>query len=87
LGVIREQATKALVYLQEEKFEDALSPKQLEVWKYLLSKDESSPSNIAKNTGIEITTVRKALGSLLKLGKIKRTGRGPGTRYAKINFK
>jgi hypothetical protein len=28
--------------------------------------------------------VRKALGSLLKLGKVKRTGRGPGTRYIKL---
>lgn len=84
LGVIREQATSALVYLQEEKFEDTLSPKQLDVWKHLSSKGETSPGDIAKATGIEITTVRKALGSLLKLGKIKRTGRGPGTRYVKV---
>jgi Fic family protein len=84
LGVIREQATSALVYLQEEKFEDTLSPKQLEVWKHLSTKGETSPSDIAKDTNIEITTVRKALGSLLKLGKIKRTGRGPGTRYVKL---
>ncbi len=84
LGVIKEQATSALVYLQEEKFEDTLSPKQLEVWKHISSKGETSPGDIAKATGIEITTVRKALGSLLKLGKVKRTGRGPGTRYVKI---
>lgn len=84
LSVIKEQATKALVYLQEEKFEDTLSPKQLDVWKHILNKGETSPGDIAKATGIEITTVRKALGSLLKLGKVKRTGRGPGTRYVKI---
>lgn len=84
LGVIKEQATSALVYLQEEKFEDTLSPKQLDVWKHLVSKGETSPGDIAKATNIEITTVRKALGSLLKLGKVKRTGRGPGTRYIKL---
>jgi Fic family protein len=43
LSVIKEQATKALVYLQEEKFEDTLSPKQLEVWKYISSKGKTSP--------------------------------------------
>jgi Fic family protein len=84
LSVIKEQATKALVYLQEEKFEDTLSPKQLEVWKYISSKGETSPADIAKATNIEITTVRKALGRLVELEKVKRTGRGPGTRYIKL---
>lgn len=84
LSVIKEQATKALVYLQEEKFEDTLSPKQLEVWKYLVKDGEASPGKIAKDTGVEITTVRKTLGQLVKAGKVKRTGRGPGTRYTKI---
>jgi Fic family protein len=84
LGVIREQANRALIYLQEEKFEDTLSPRQLEVWKHLLNVGETSPSNIAKVTSIEITTVRKALGTLLKLGKVKRTGQGSATKYIKI---
>ncbi len=84
LSVVKEQATSALVYLQEEKFEDTLSPKQLEVWKYLVKVGETGPAEIAKETGVEITTVRKALGQFVKLGKVKRTGRGPGTRYLKI---
>lgn len=37
LSVVKEQAVKALSYLKEEKNEDSLSPKQYEVWKYLLS--------------------------------------------------
>lgn len=84
LAVVKEQATKALVFLQEEKFEDTLSPKQLEVWRYFVQDGEASPSKIAKETGVEITTVRKTLGQFVKLGKIKRTGRGPGTRYIRI---
>jgi Fic family protein len=84
LSVVKEQATSALVYLQEEKFEDTLSPKQLEVWKYLVKVGETGPAEVAKETGVEITTVRKALGQLVKLGKVKRTGRGPGTRYIKF---
>ena len=84
LAVIREQATKALVYLEEEKVEDILSPKQYEVWKYLASVNEASPRDIAKATGILMPTVRQGLERLVKLGKIKRIGRGRGTRYIKM---
>jgi Fic family protein len=81
LSVVKEQATKALVYLQEERFEDTLSPKQLEVWKYLVIHNEASPTQIAKDTGIIVATVRQALLRLLALEKIKRVGRGPQTKY------
>jgi Fic family protein len=84
LSVIKEQANKALTFLHEETFEDSLSPKQVEVWKYLVQDGEASPGKIAKDTGVEITTVRKTLGQFLKAGKVKRIGRGPGTRYIKI---
>jgi len=84
LSVVKEQATKALVYLEEEKFEDVLSPKQFEVWKYLSGVGETSPAQISKETCILIATVRQALLRLMELGKVKRTGRGPQTRYVKI---
>jgi predicted HTH transcriptional regulator len=84
LSVIHEQATKALTYLQEEKIEDTLSPKQYEVWKYISNVGESGPGDIVKATGIALGTVRQALRSLVELGKIKRIGRGRGTRYVKI---
>jgi len=84
LAVIKEQATKALVYLEEEKVEDTLSPKQYEVWKYIASVNGASRSDIVKDTNVGMPTVKQALDRLLKLGKIKRIGRGPGTRYRKI---
>jgi len=84
LSVVREQATKALIYLEEEKFEDVLSPKQHEVWRYLAGVGETSPAHISKETGVLIATVRQALLRLMELGKVKRTGRGPQTRYVKI---
>jgi Fic family protein len=84
LSVIHEQATKSLALLQEEKFEDTLSPKQLEVWKYLSGGKQTSPKEIAQATGVEITTIRKSLGQLLKSGKIRRTGRGSATKYIKL---
>ncbi len=81
LSVVKEQATKALVYLQEEQFEDTLSPKQLEVWKYLVIHSEATPTRISKETGIIIPTVRQALLRLLELEKVKRVGRGPQIKY------
>lgn len=84
LSLVKEQASKALSYLEEEKVEDILSPKQYEVWKYLSCIDEASRGDIAKATGIVEVTVRQALNRLIALGKIKRIGQGRGTRYVKI---
>lgn len=84
LAIVKEQATKALVYLEEEKIEDTLSPKQYEVWKYIASVNEASRSDIVKETNVGMPTVKQALDRLLELGKIKRIGRGPGTRYVKL---
>lgn len=84
LSIVKEQAERTLLYLEEEKIEDNLSPKQSEVWKYLLSVEEASPSKIVKATNIALGTVRQALNRLVRLGKIKRIGRGRGTRYTKV---
>lgn len=83
-SVIKEQAEKALSYLEEEKFEDILSPKQSEVWEYISQVKQVAPSEIARATNIALGTVRQALNKLVKLGKIKRIGRGRGTRYVKL---
>lgn len=84
LSVVREQATKALAYLQEEKIEDTLSPKQYEVWKYLSSVGEASPGDIIKATGMVRGTVKQSLDRLVELGKVRRVGLRRGTRYIKI---
>lgn len=84
LSVVREQAVKALSYLEEEKIEDTLSPKQYEVWKYLTSIEQAGPGEIVKATDVALGTVRQALDRLVELGKVKRVGRGRGTRYVKI---
>src|SRR3989344_8833906 len=84
LSVVKEQATKALSYLQDEKVEDTLSPKQYEVWKYLSSVGEAAPGEIAKATGVVGVTVSQALERLIELGLVKRVGRGRVTRYVKL---
>lgn len=84
LSVVHEQAIKALTYLQEEKIEDTLSPKQYEVWKYVSSVGDASRGDIVKATGIVEATVNQAIDRLIEIGKIKRVGRGRGTRYVKL---
>lgn len=84
LGVVKEQATKSLELVNEDTHDDTLSPKQNEVWEYFTNSIEGSPGEIAEATGILIPTVRKALERLVEVGKIKRVGRGRGTRYIKL---
>ncbi|MEO6240317.1 MAG: Fic family protein [Bacteroidia bacterium] len=83
-SVIHEQATKALIYLESEKLEDILSPKQLEVWNFISQNNEIAPSEITKATGIGMPTVRQGLERLEKLGKIKRLGNGRASRYLRL---
>lgn len=84
LSVVKTQATKALEYLHDEQTEDTLSPKQFEIWKYISSVGDVSPAQVVEATGIVMPTVRQALARLVEIGKVKRTGRGPGTRYVKV---
>jgi len=84
LGVVKEQATKSLELVNEDTHDDTLSPKQNEVWEYFADITDASPGEIAEATGILIPTVRKSLERLVEIGKIKRVGRGRGTRYVKI---
>ena len=83
LSVVKEQATKALA-LVEADHEEGLSPKQSEVLQFFMTVSEASPAEIAAATGMIIVTVRKSLERLVELGKVKRIGRGRGTRYVKI---
>lgn len=84
MSVVKEQADRAAQLLEEEKFEDTLSPKQYAVWKYVSTAGQASPGEIVKATGVVMPTVRQALERLVDLGKVKRTGQGRGTRYVKV---
>lgn len=83
-GVLEEQAKKALTYLEEERVEETLSPKQYEVWKHISSVADTNLSEITETTGIARATVRQALLRLVEIKKIKRIGRGRATRYVKL---
>ena len=81
LSIVKEQATKSLALVEESTHDDTLSPKQSEVLEYFSNIAEASPSEIATTTGVLLPTVRKALDRLIELGKVRRVGRGRGTRY------
>jgi len=81
LSIVKEQATKSLALVEDSAHDDTLSPKQSEVLAYFSKIDEASPSDIAAATGVLLPTVRKALNRLIEIGKVKRVGRGRGTRY------
>ena len=81
LTVLEKQADMAIDLLSMEKIESILSPKQLLVWNYMLTMDESSAGEIVKKTGVLRPTVNQSLDRLLELKKIERIGMGRATRY------
>lgn len=84
LSIVKEQATKSLELVNEDSHDDTLSPKQNDVWAYFANVADASPGEIAEATGILLPTIRKALERLVEVGKVKRIGRGRGTRYVKL---
>ena len=74
----------ALDLLSKENIEKLLTKKQLAVWEYLQSVDQSAPGEIAQATKVAQPTVRQALAKLLKLKKIERLGQGRSTNYRVI---
>ena len=73
----------AVALLSQENIEKTLSPKQLAVWQYLQTVEETSPGEISKKAKVARPTVNQVLGKLLRLKKIERIGLGRTTRYRK----
>ena len=84
LEIVLEQSKQAIALLSHENIEQLLSPKQLAVWQYLETVDETSPREISEATSVARPTVSQALDVLLRLKKIKRLGQGRSTRYTKL---
>jgi Fic family protein len=81
LGVVHQQAERALELLTAERIEPLLSPRQLEVWEYLQRVREAAPKEIAEALGIPRPTINQVANRLMELGKVERLGLGRGTRY------
>lgn len=84
LDMFLEQSKQAVELLSKENIEKLLSPKQLAVWKYLLTVVEATPAEISKHAKVARPTINQAVDKLLRLKKIERIGSGRTTRYKKI---
>lgn len=84
LDIFLEQSKRAVELLSKENIEKLLSPKQLAVWKYLITVPEATPAEISEKTKVARPTINQALDKLLRLKKIERIGLGRTTRYKKI---
>lgn len=83
LSISLKQAQQAIELLSHKNIERLLSPKQLDVWNYLLSVVEATPGEVSKATGVARPTVSQALEVLSRLKKVERIGQGRTTRYRK----
>jgi Fic family protein len=84
LTILLQQSQMATGLLNAENIETLLSPKQLAVWEYLQTVEQSSPQEIAEKADVARPTVNQVLNKLLEMKKIERIGEGAGIRYRKI---
>lgn len=84
LDILLKQSKQAVELLSRENIEKLLSPKQLAVWRYLITVSEASPAEISEHAKVARPTINQALDRLLRLKKIERIGLGRTTRYKKI---
>jgi Fic family protein len=83
LDILLKQSQIAIDLLTQENIETILSPKQLLVWNYLQTVDETTPMEISKQTHVPRPTINQVINKLLLLKKIERIGQGSTTRYRK----
>jgi len=84
LDMVLKQSQMAVELLSKENLEKILSEKQLTVWRYIETVQETSPRDILKNTDMARPTIKQALEVLLRLKKVERIGLGRSTRYRKL---
>jgi Fic family protein len=81
LDMALSQARMALDLLSWENIEKLLSPRQLDVLRYLESVREAAPKELSDTLGIPRPTINQVLNRLMELAKVDRIGLGRGTRY------
>ena len=85
LRTVVEQAEQALPLITDELNENLLSPIQLAIWQcFTLSEQELTVRQLADETKIAHSSIKKALERLMSLRKIQRIGQGRSSRYKKF---
>ena len=85
LDVVLIQIQKALILLKENTNKKLLSVAQEKIYNLFNDNVELKVSDIQKQTGVPMPTIKQAMPKLLEYKLIKKTGQGPATRYKKIN--
>lgn len=81
LKIVLLQAQTAVGLLADTQIERTFSPKQLAVWRFLLTVPEATPMQISQHAHVARPTVNQVLSKLLALNMIERRGQGRGTWY------
>jgi Fic family protein len=81
LDILLVPARMALDLLSGENIEKLLSPRQLDVWRYMQAAREATPKQLSAELGIPRPTINQVLNRLLELNRIERIGFGRATRY------
>jgi Fic family protein len=84
IGILLEQAERAVTLLSGQEIEKLLSPQQLKVWVYLGEVEEATPGQISDATGVARATVSQAISRLTEMKKVERIGLGSTTRYRRL---
>jgi predicted HTH transcriptional regulator len=81
LDITLQQASLALDLFSDENIEQLLSPRQVDVWRYMQTAKEVTPKELSDALEIPRPTINQVLNRLIDLNKIERIGLGRGTRY------
>jgi len=84
LNICLDQAQEAIGLLSNANIERTLSPKQLLVWRFVLSVEEATIRDTADATSVARPTVKQVFERLLELKLVERLGQGRSTRYRKL---
>lgn len=81
LEITRLQAKMALELLSKESIERLLSPRQLDVFRYLQAAQAVTPKELSEALSIPRPTINQVLNRLMEFDLVERFGLGRGTRY------
>ena len=81
MDITLQQASLVLDLFSDENIEQLLSPRQVDVWRYMQTAKEVTPKELSDALGIPRPTINQVLNRLIGLNKIERIGLGRGTRY------
>lgn len=76
-----ESATKGLGSMRQE-----LTAEEQEGWKFVAGRMGTTQSEYARNLGVTARTAQRHLSHFVKLGLLRRVGRGPATEYLKPEY-